>query len=72
VSNQKVPRERDERIGVIRLEEAEMPRYYFSLSDGGFVPDNKGTPCTTRKDAERYATDIAAEYGRNRDRIPET
>ena len=49
-----------------------MPRYYFSLSDGGFVPDNKGTPCTTRKDAERYATDIAAEYGRNRDRIPET
>jgi hypothetical protein len=48
-----------------------MPRYYFNLSNGDFVPDNSGTPCTTRKDAETYATSIAAEYGRNRDHIPD-
>jgi hypothetical protein len=48
-----------------------MPRYYFHPSDGGFVPDNKGEVCKTRKDAEAHANAIGAEYGRNRDHIPE-
>jgi hypothetical protein len=46
-----------------------MPRFYFHLSDGGFVSDNRGQLCKTRKDAEAYAVNVAAEYGRNRDHI---
>jgi hypothetical protein len=48
-----------------------MPRYYFNLSDGHFIPDNEGAPCLTQKDARAYAKRIAAEYGRNRDYIPD-
>ena len=46
-----------------------MPHFYFHLLDGVFISDNKGTACETRKDAQAFAANVAAEYGRNRDRI---
>jgi hypothetical protein len=56
-------------LALFGSKELKMPRYYFNLSDGGFIPDNKGMPCTTRRDVEAPARAIATEYGRNRDHI---
>ena len=47
-----------------------MPRFYFHMSNGVFIPDNKGKYCTTRKAAEGYAVKMAAEYGRNHGYVP--
>jgi hypothetical protein len=42
-----------------------MPRFFFHLSDGVMIEDNRGTRCNTRIDARVFAIKLAADYALN-------
>jgi hypothetical protein len=42
-----------------------MPRFFFHLTNGRTIPDDKATPCTL-DEAKMIALAIAAELGRNK------
>jgi hypothetical protein len=42
-----------------------MPRFFFHLSDGVTIEDNRGTACNTRIDARVFAIKLAADYALN-------
>ena len=43
-----------------------MPQYFFNLTNGETIRDERGTVCDTVQDAKSYALAVAAELGRNR------
>jgi hypothetical protein len=43
-----------------------MPRFFFHLTNGKTIPDDKATPCRTAEEAKVVALAIAAELGRNK------
>jgi hypothetical protein len=43
-----------------------MPRFFFSLTNGDTIADDKATPCNTIDEAKVVALAIAAELGRNK------
>lgn len=43
-----------------------MPQFFFNLTNGETVRDERGTACDTLEDAKTYALAVAAELGRNR------
>src|SRR6478735_7129565 len=45
---------------------ADMPQYFFNLTNGETVRDDQGTRCDTMDDVKTYALAVAAELGRNR------
>ena len=45
---------------------ADMPQYFFNLTNGETVRDDQGTRCDTLEDVRTYALAVAAELGRNR------
>src|SRR3954454_18436325 len=45
---------------------ADMPQYFFNLTNGETVRDDQGTRCDTVEDVKTYALAVAAELGRNR------
>ena len=45
---------------------ADMPQYFFNLTNGETVRDEQGTRCDTVEDVKTYALAVAAELGRNR------
>jgi hypothetical protein len=42
-----------------------MPCFFFHLTNGKTIPDDKATPCRTVEEAKVVALAIAAELGRN-------
>jgi hypothetical protein len=42
-----------------------MPRFFFHLSDGVTIEDNRGTRCNTRADARVFAIQLAADQALN-------
>lgn len=45
---------------------ADMPQFFFNLTHGETVRDDRGTRCDTVEDAKKFALAVAAELGRNR------
>lgn len=43
-----------------------MPQFFFNLTNGDTIRDERGTRCDTVEDARTYALAVAAELGRNR------
>jgi hypothetical protein len=43
-----------------------MPQFFFNLTNGETIRDERGTACDTVEDAKAYALAVAAELGRNR------
>ena len=43
-----------------------MPQFFFNLTNGETVRDERGTACDTVENAKAYALAVAAELGRNR------
>jgi hypothetical protein len=43
-----------------------MPKFFFNLTNGGTVRDERGTDCTGVEQAKEFAVVVAAELGRNR------
>jgi hypothetical protein len=45
---------------------ADMPEFFFNLTNGQTVRDERGTRCDTLEHAKEFALAVAAELGRNR------
>jgi hypothetical protein len=43
-----------------------MPTFFFNLTNGETVRDERGTDCTNVEQAKEFAVVVAAELGRNR------
>lgn len=43
-----------------------MPQFFFNLTNGETVRDDRGTRCDTVEDAKKFALAVAAELGRNK------
>src|SRR4030088_2261997 len=56
--------EGDRRRRLVRR--ADMPKFFFHLTNGETVRDDRGTRCTTVEEAKAFAQGVAAELGRNR------
>jgi hypothetical protein len=54
------------RIVIARQNGADMPQFFFNLTNGETVRDDRGTRCDTVEDAKKFALAVAAELGRNR------
>jgi hypothetical protein len=53
-------------VVVARQNGADMPQFFFHLTNGDTVRDEVGTRCDTLEDAREFALAVAAELGRNR------
>ena len=53
-------------IVIARQNGADMPQFFFNLTNGETVRDERGTACDTVENAKAYALAVAAELGRNR------
>jgi hypothetical protein len=45
-----------------------MPKFFFNLTNGETVRDERGTDCINVEQAKQFAVVVAAELGRNRSR----